>query len=278
MTADALSALLPALVLAAVAFAVLAALLAPPWLKRRRRERLRNQPFPADWRRILRERVPLAARLPPDLQLRLKRHIQVFIAEKPFIACGGQAITDEVRVTIAAHACLLLLGHARPDCYPRLRQILVYPDTFVVNREQPTGDGLVQETRHALSGESWSQGQVILSWADVRADAADPADGRNGALHEFAHQIDQDSGAADGRPWRPGSAARRRWAAVMDEALDRLRREASTVIDRYGATDPAEFFAVVTEVFFERPHELAAEAPAVYRELARLFAIHPMGW
>jgi Mlc titration factor MtfA (ptsG expression regulator) len=278
MTADALSALLPALVLAAVAFAVLAALLAPPWLKRRRRERLRNQPFPADWRRILRERVPLAARLPPDLQLRLKRHIQVFIAEKPFIACGGQAITDEVRVTIAAHACLLLLGHARPDCYPRLRQILVYPDTFVVNREQPTGDGLVQETRHALSGESWSQGQVILSWADVRADAADPIDGRNVALHEFAHQIDQDSGAADGRPWRPGSAARRRWAAVMDEALDRLRREASTVIDRYGATDPAEFFAVVTEVFFERPHELAAEAPAVYRELARLFAIHPMGW
>ena len=220
----------------------------------------------------------MAARLPPDMQLRLKRHIQVFVAEKPFIGCQGQAITDEVRVTIAAQACLLLLGHARPDCYPRLRQVLVYPDAFAVSRETPLGAGLVQAQRQTLSGESWTQGQVILSWADVLAGAADPADGRNVVLHEFAHQIDQDKGVADGQPWRPRARQRRRWAAVMGDAFERLQREPSTLIDAYGATDPAEFFAVITEVFFERPQALAAAAPQVYRELADLFGVEPLAW
>ena len=274
MTGTALSMLL----LAAAALLLVAALLAQPWWMERRRLRLRGRPFPEPWRQILRRRVPGVARLPPELQLRLKGHIQAFIAEKPFIGCRGQAITDEVRVTIAAHACLLLLGHAKPDYYPRLRQILVYPDAFVVHQERPLGAGLVQEQRHTLSGESWTQGQVILSWADVLAGAADPADGRNVALHEFAHQIDQDSGAADGRPWRPTARMRRRWAGVMGEAFERLRAEPSALIDGYGATDPAEFFAVVSEVFFERPHELRAEAPPVYDELARLYGVDPVQW
>jgi len=263
---------------AAIALLAAAALVAQPWLTGRRRARLGARPFPAAWRRILRRRVPLVARLPPELQLRLKRHIQVFLAEKPFIGCRGLKITNDIRVTIAAHACLLLLGHQRPDCYPRLRQVLVYPDAFVADRERPLGAGLVQSQRHTLAGESWTQGQVILSWADVMAGAADPTDGRNVALHEFAHQIDQDSGVADGRPWRPDPAKRRRWARVMDEALERLRNEPSTVIDGYGASDPAEFFAVVTEAFFERPRELAAEAPAVYGELVALYRVNPTEW
>ncbi len=278
MTAAAVSAALPMFLLATVALLAVAALVGQPWLTERRRARLRARPFPAAWRRILRRRVPVVARLPSELQLRLKRHIQVFVAEKPFIGCQGQAITDEVRVTIAAQACLLLLGHPRPDYYPRLRQILVYPGAFVVNRERPLGAGLVQEHRHTMAGESWTQGQVILSWAEVVAGAADPTDGRNVALHEFAHQIDQDTGMADGRPWRPNPATRRRWAMVMGEAFERLRNEPSTVIDSYGASDPAEFFAVVTEVFFERPQQLAAEAPAVYGELAELYHMNPMEW
>ena len=266
------------LLLATLALLAVVALVAQPWLTERRRARLRAKPFPAAWRRILRRRVPIVARLPSELQLRLKRHIQVFIAEKPFIGCQGQAITNEVRITIAAQACLLLLGHQRPDCYPRLRQILVYPDAFVANRERPLGAGLVQEQRRTMAGESWTQGQVILSWAEGVASAADPTDGRNVALHEFAHQIDQDSGVADGRPWRPSPAARRRWARVMGEAFERLRNEPSTVIDAYGASDPAEFFAVVTEAFFERPQDLAAEAPAVYGELAELYRLSPTQW
>ena len=269
---------LPLLTVAAAALAAAVGLLAQPWWIRRRRNRLRAPPFPAAWRRILRRRVPAVARLPYHLQRRLKAHIQVFVAEKAFIGCQGQAITDEVRVTIAAQACLLLLGHAQPDCYPRLAQILVYPDTFVTQREQALGNGLVHEQRLSMSGESWSQGQVILSWADVLSGAADPADGHNVVLHEFAHQIDQDTGIADGRPWRPTPALRQRWAAVMDAAFERLRQEPSTVIDAYGATQPAEFFAVVTELFFERPQALAAEAPDVYGELRELFGVDPRAW
>jgi Mlc titration factor MtfA (ptsG expression regulator) len=255
-----------------------AALVAQPWWTERRRARLRAGPFPAAWRRILRRRVPAVARLPADLQVQLKRHIQVFIAEKAFVGCQGQAITDEVRVTIAAQACLLLLGYTRPDYYPRLRQILVYPDAFVVRHERPVGEGLVQAQSKALTGESWAQGQVIVSWAEALAGAADPTDGRNVVLHEFAHQIDQDTGVSDGRPWRPNPAMRRRWDEVMGAAFERLRHEPSAVIDAYGASDPAEYFAVVTEVFFERPQALAAEAPAVYRELADLYRLHPLSW
>jgi Mlc titration factor MtfA (ptsG expression regulator) len=278
MTAEVVYAALPVLLLVVVAFSIVAALAGQPWLRERRRAQLRARPFPASWRRILRHRVPIVACLPSDLQIRLRRHIQVFLAEKPFIGCQGQAITDEVRVTIAAQACLLLLGNARPDCFPRLRQILVYPDAFVVERDRSLGAGLVQEQRRTLFGESWTQGQVILSWAEVVDGAADPRDGSNVALHEFAHQIDQDTGVADGRPWRPSSAKRRRWATVMGEALEHLRSEPSTVINGYGASEPAEFFAVVTEVFFERPQDLAAEAPAVYGELVALYGVNPMAW
>jgi Mlc titration factor MtfA (ptsG expression regulator) len=152
------SAALSMLLLAAVALLAVTALLAQPWWIEQRRRRLRARPLPPAWRRFLRQHVPLVARLPPELQLRLKGHIQVLVAEKPFIGCRGQVITEQVRVTIAAHAGLLLLGHPQPDYYPRLRQILVYPDAFVVNQERPLGAGLVQEQRHTLSGESWPRG------------------------------------------------------------------------------------------------------------------------
>ena len=254
------------------------ALLGQPWWTARRQARLRAQPFPVAWRRILRRRVPAVARLPADLQQRLKQHIQVFLAEKPIIGCGGQAISDELRVTIAAQACLLLLGHARSAVYPRLREILVYPSAFLIHQLQAQPGGVVHEQRQVLAGQSSSQGRVILAWDEVRAGADDPADGHNVVIHEFAHQIDQDSGHADGRPWRAGRAQRRRWAAVMDAAYAQLQRQPSALISAYGATDPAEYFAVVSELFFEQPQALADEVPAVYRELAGLYQVHPLAW
>ena len=257
---------------------LIGAWLSQRWRLERRRQRLHAATFPAAWRRILRRRVPAVARLPNHLQQALKRHIQVFIAEKPFIGCQGLEISDEHRVVIAAQACMLLLGHDRPDYYPLLRQVLVYPEAFVVQREQALGAGLVQVQRRAMGGESWSQGQVILSWSDVLAGAADPADGQNVTLHEFAHQIDQDKGIANGRPWLASPRARRRWAAEMDAAFARRQAQPSAVIDAYAATDPAEFFAVVTELFFERPQALADEAPAVYAELAALYRVQPLAW
>lgn len=267
---------LAALVLLLIAAAV-ALLLQPRWV-RKRRARLRARPFPPAWSRILQRRVPLAARLPAPLRPRLQQLIQVFIAEKPFIGCGGQVVDDEVRVTIAAHACLLLLGQPGDACYPPLRQVLVYPAAFVVPRRQWLPGGVLDVQAQALAGESWGQGQVILAWSEVLAGAQGAGDGRNVVLHEFAHQIDQDGGEADGQPWRADAASRARFAAVMDAAFTRLQQQPSQAIDPYGASAPAEYFAVATEAFFERPEALAAEAPQVYGELARLYRLDPAAW
>jgi Mlc titration factor MtfA (ptsG expression regulator) len=236
------------------------------------------RPFPRAWKRILELRVPLVQKLPTPLRRRLLGLIQVFLADKPFVGCGGQAIDDEVRVTVAAQACLLLLGQPQDACYPRLRQVLVYPEPFVVSRREMLPGGVVDERPQLLAGESWAQGQVVLAWSEVLAGAADPSDGRNVVLHEFAHQIDQDSGEADGRPWQHDALARKRWAAALDEGLARLRGDASTPFDPYGGTGPAEFFAVATEAFFERPADVAADAPALYDALSRLYRLDPRRW
>ena len=278
MDADALMRALPLLLLLLVAALGLAALLAQPWWLARRRAHLRALPFPAPWRRILRQRVPAVARLPADLQRQLKQHLLVFLAEKPFIGCAGLSLTDEVRVVVAAQACLLLLGQARPDYYPRLKEVLVYPGAFAVKDIQPQAGGVVHEQRQVLAGQSWARGQVILAWAEVLAGAADPADGRNVVVHEFAHQVDQDKGLADGKPWRPTAGQRQRWAAVMGDALARLQATPSALISDYGATDAAAFFAVISAWFFERPLALAGEAPDVYRELALLYQLNPLAW
>jgi len=253
-----------------------------PWLVERRRERLRRRTFPPAWRRILRHRVPYLRRLPADLQLQLKQHIQVFIGEKPFIGCGGLAVTDEMRVTIAAQACLLMLNRPRPSYFPELRQILVYPGAFVVDRVHTDPGGVLRDQRRVLSGESWSRGQVILSWEDTLDGAAIDDDGRNVVIHEFAHQLDQETGHANGAPWLPGRARYRRWSQVFNQAYhalqDELRFGQPTLFGEYAASDPAEFFAVACEVFFEQPRELAAGHPALYAELARFYRVDPAGW
>ena len=148
---------MPFIATVALVLLLIAWLVGEPFWVERRRDRLRARPFPAAWREILRRRVPYVRSLPADLQWQLKRHIQVFLAEKPFIGCAGQLIDDEVRVTIAAQACLLLLNRRHPRYFPGLRQILVYPGAFAVDRVQTDG-AVVQDQRQALSGESWSQG------------------------------------------------------------------------------------------------------------------------
>jgi len=256
-----------------------------PWLARRRRARIARQPFPPAWRRLLRRRVPMVQRLPADLQMRLKGMIQVFLAEKPIIGCAGLVVTDEMRVTIAAQACLPLLGAAR-GFYPELKQILLYPGAFVVDRPTTAAAGVQMEQRRALAGESWAQGQVLLSWQDVMKGGDDPDDGHNVVIHEFAHQLDQAKGFANGAPLLGSRAAYQRWSRVMQHEFDALRArvaraepgEGPGLIDAYGATDPAEFFAVASEVFFERPAELAHAHPALYGELSRYYRLNPLSW
>jgi len=272
---------LPALIVSILALLLILWLLGEPYLIERKRQKIRARPFPAAWRAILKRRVPYIRALPADLQLQLKRHIQVFVAEKAFIGCDGLDISDEMRVTIAAQACLLILNRPR-DYYPNLRQILVYPGSFVVHREHTDGIGVAHHGHQVLSGESWSQGQVILSWHDTLAGAATPNDGQNVVIHEFAHQLDQETGAANGAPVLARRAHYARWSQVLGAEFAQLQARAShsesSLFSDYGATDPAEFFAVISEVFFEQPQRMATEHPALYRELTQLYRLDPLSW
>ena len=181
-------------------------LLREPLFAARRRRRITLAPFPAEWREHLRRRVPYFRSMPADLQLQLKKHIQVFLAEKPFIGCGGLVVIDEMRVTIAAQACLLILNR-RNDYFAQLRQILVYPGAFVVDKLHTDAAGVQQDSRQVLAGESWSLGQVIVSWQDAIDGAAVTDDGRNVVIHEFAHQLDQANGRASAMAARAGETS-----------------------------------------------------------------------
>jgi Mlc titration factor MtfA (ptsG expression regulator) len=256
-------------------------LLSGPYRIRRRRERLRRQPFPPAWQRILQRRMPLWRRLPAPLREQLKGHVQVFLAEKDFIGCDGLEVTEEMRVLIAGLACLLILNR-KTDYYPNLRQVLVYPGAFVVAMEESDEAGVVSSDRHVLSGESWSQSQVILSWEDVVEGAAVDDDGYNVVVHEFAHQLDQEAGYANGAPALASRGQYARWSRVLGEEYERLRASAEageeSLLDDYGATDPAEFFAVLAEVFFEQPELLREENLLLYDELSRFFRVDPASW
>lgn len=272
-----LVALLVVLVITVAAAAVLAG---PTLLRRARRMRIARRPFPAAWREILRRRVPLVRQLPARQQLRLKQHVQVLLAEVPFIGCAGLTVDDEVRVTIAAQAALLLLG--RGGSFGNLREVLVYPGLFVVPGSRSGPGGVVHEGRSVLAGQSAERGQVQLAWDAVVQGAADPHDGSNVVLHEFAHQLDQDTGRANGAPYVGRGALQQDWARVMNLEFgalhERLARHEEGLLDPYAATDPAEFLAVATEVFFERPAALAAERPALYEQLRRCYRLDPMNW
>jgi hypothetical protein len=272
---------LPALIVSCLALLLVLWLLGQPYLIERKRQRIRARPFPAAWRDILKRRVPYVRAMPADLQLQLKQHIQVFLAEKAFIGCDGLEVTDEMRVTIAAQACLLILNRPR-DYYPNLRQILVYPGSFVVRREHTDGIGVAHHARQVLSGESWSEGQVVLSWHDTLEGAAIPDDGQNVVIHEFAHQLDQETGFANGAPVLARREHYKRWSRVLGAEFRLLQRRTAlgvdTLFSNYGATDPAEFFAVISEVFFEQPQRMATEHPALYHELTRLYRLDPLSW
>ncbi len=247
-------------------------------LRERRRRRLRATPFPDAWRAIVEQRFPLFRRLVPEDQAELLGHIQVFLDEKKFEGCGGLEITDEIRVTIAAQACLLLL-HREPHYYPRLVSILVYPQPYVAQSRERLPGGIVVETPSGRLGESWVDDVVVLAWDAVRAGASDANDGHNVVLHEFAHQLDQEDGTSNGAPILEHRTQYVAWARILGDEFTALRDAAErgrhTDIDPYGATNPAEFFAVVTEAFFERPDALRRRHPELYEELRTFYRQDP---
>jgi Mlc titration factor MtfA (ptsG expression regulator) len=272
----------PILILTILAALFISWLIWHPRLVRRRRDRWLTKSFPPAWQAIIRRNVPLAARLPADLQIQLSRHIQIFLAEKAFIGCQGQAVDDEVRVTIAAQACLLLLNR-HSGYFPTLRQVLVYPRAFVVDVAHMDEIGVVQSGRDWRAGESWQEGQVILSWEDVLEGAAEPHDGWNVVIHEFAHQLDAESGLTDGAPVLPTRERQARWSRVMQAEFESLcaalrAGDANTFLDPYGASEPVEFFAVITEAFFEQGAELMTHHPELYQELCSLYQVDTRSW
>jgi len=249
------------------------------FFRSRRRAKLRAAPFPSVWRDIIHRNVPLFERLPPEDQTELLGHVQVFLAEKHFEGCGGQEITDEVRVTIAAQACVLLL-HRDGDYYPRLTSILVYPATYVLSDESAVGGGLWEEVEDAVDGHTQQGlGAVVLTWDAVARGASDLRDGHNLVLHEFAHQLDFEDGSTDGAPWLDTRQQYRSWARVLSSEFDAFRAATdageSTLLDAYGATNPVEFFAVATEFFFERAHEMRAKHPVLYEQLQQFYRQDP---
>jgi MtfA peptidase len=248
------------------------------FFKHRRRKRLLAMPFPAAWLEIIERNVRFYACLPDVDRRELEGLVQIFVAEKTFEGCSGLELIDEMKVTIAAQACLLLL-HRQTDVYPRLDTILVYPSAYLARAVKPIGGPMVLEGESARLGESWTSGVVVLSWNDIKAGASDIHDGQNLVLHEFAHQLDREDGAINGTPLLEQKSQYLAWARVLSAEYERLQRDSragrSTVLDDYGATDPAEFFAVATECFFEKPRVLKKRHPALYEELKTFYRQDP---
>lgn len=273
--------MLPILIILGIALL----LIALPLLKRLRRERrrvaLRRRPFPETWMALLRRHVPLYGRLPAGLREQLHGHIQVLLAEKDFHGAGGLAITDAMRLIVAAQAALLLLNR-RTDYFPGLFSIVLHPARFVVARETWDAAGLHHREHQVLSGESWETGQLVLSWDDSLAGGMECGDGYNVVLHEFAHQLDLGSGAMNGTPRLASAAQYAAWNAAFtpayEEHCDRVDAGEDTWLDPYAATGPEEFFAVLTEAFFELPDELRAEYPDIYTCLRGYFRVDPSEW
>ncbi len=248
-------------------------------LRERRRRKLRATPFPSAWRAIVERQFPLFSRLSAEDQAELLGHVQVFLDEKTFEGCGGLEMTDEIRLTIAAQACLLLL-HREPHYYPRLVSILVYPHPYVAQAKERLPGGIVSEVPSGRLGESWIEDIVVLAWDAVRSGASDANDGHNVVLHEFAHQLDQEDGTSNGAPILERRSQYVAWARILGDEFTALRDAAEhgrrSDIDAYGATNPAEFFAVVTEAFFERPASLRKKHPALYDELKLFYRQDPL--
>jgi Mlc titration factor MtfA (ptsG expression regulator) len=240
--------------------------------------RLPSDPIPPSWPATVARQVPLAGRLPPPLRDRLYRLMQLFLREVPIEGCADLEVTEEMRVTIAAQACLLLVGMPYPR-YTRVRRVLVYPSTFVPKTIALPQSGQIVRPEVPLLGQAWVTGIVVLGWDAVQRSTVAPAAGSNVVLHEFAHMLDAEDGRMDGVPVLDSGSAYRAWATLMSDRfadhLARAERGETTILDPYGAENRAEFFAVATEAFFEKPVELRAEQPRLYALLADFFKLDP---
>jgi MtfA peptidase len=253
------------------------------WFTDYRRKKLAEKPFFPAWEEIARRNVSHYCMLDADERNRLRALIQVFIAEKEWEGCGGLELTDEIRVTISSLACLLLLGLPH-DYYRNVLSILVYPST-VVPPQRKIGHFEIPlapvEIPHPVIGQAFQQGPVILIWDAVLHGSRHPDQGHNVVYHEFAHKLDMLDNAADGTPPLRDRVEYRDWVTVCSREYLRLKRDAETgrksFLSAYGAVSEAEFFAVATEQFFDRPLRMKEQAPDLYRVLREYYRQDPAG-
>jgi Mlc titration factor MtfA (ptsG expression regulator) len=248
------------------------------WFSRWRRTRiLERHAIPSNAFDTVVARLPILQGLTPDELTRLREMASLFIHDKAFSAAGGADVDDTLRLAIALQACLLTLNLTE-DSYRGWSEIILYPDEFLRHREEMDEAGVVHHSRDILAGESWHGGPLVLSLADVTSSGQ--ADGVNVVLHEFAHKLDMLNGDANGFPPLHRGMDAASWArdfsAAYENLCERVDADEDTAIDPYATTDPAEFFAVLTEVFFETPHLLHTEYPAIYRQLQQFYRQHPL--
>ena len=251
-----------------------------PKFVQKRRARLRRRSLPQGVEETLSRNIGLYSLLPDDLREQLHGHINVFLDDKQFLGVGGHENMPEVAITIAGTACILLLNR-EPDYFPGFSSILVYPDTY--EADQVDYDGVVQtRKRSRRAGESWHRGPVVLSWTNVLQGAANTGDGYNVVLHEFAHKLDEQNSGTNGQPILHTAGHYQEWAEVLGREYrsfaDRVSRRKNKVIDEYGLTSPAEFFAVCTESFFEKAATMQRRLPDLYEQLKKYYAVDPASW
>lgn len=247
------------------------------WLRNRRRKKILRTPFPQSWRDIIQEKVKHYSYLDQAEKARLEQLVQFFIAEKNFEGCGGLELSDEIKVVVAAQACLLVLG--LPDFqYLELDSVLIYPSTVKLPPSRLSvfaNSPMIVPDQQAISGLASLRGPVILVWDAVERGARHPEQGHNVVYHEFAHILDMRDGVADGTPELSDRHLYRTWVEICTKEFQKLKKEAEkgrkTLLDSYGAVHEAEFFAVATELFFERPLRMKRAHPDLYRVLSAYY-------
>lgn len=248
------------------------------WWKNRQRRKLVSKPFPPGWREMLYANFAQYEWLTAEEQQRLHDAVRIFIAERWWEGCSGLVLTEEMQVTIAGQACMLLLGH--PGVYLGQPQtVLVYPAEYLAKERKPVGGGAAVESESARYGEAWQGGPMILSWPAVLHGGQNPYDGENLVYHEFAHVLDMLDFSADGSPPLSGDLAGS-WEEIFSREhkslIESLRQHEPTLLGSYAATNRAEFFAVSTERFFEQPHDLRFMHPDLYYALQQFYRQDPV--
>lgn len=249
------------------------------WLQNwRRQHRLKHQAIaPGLWEDVAAS-LPLFEGLAADELDRLRELASLFLLEKSLEPMRGLTLSERMKIVVAAQAVLPVLNLGI-DSYDHWTSLVLYPDEFVTRHEWVDEDGLVHARRDILSGEAWERGPLVLSWADVVE--APEIDGYNPVIHECAHKLDLLNGSANGMPPLHAGMDAAVWRQVFSTAYDDMVRRVDsgeeTLIDTYATESPAEFFAVLSEHFFEIPHVLLAECPEVYQQMVLFYRQQPAG-